>query len=153
MAGLSEDGLDVETKPKVVLEPIGEEGTGYQSVVEGPIVVTRGGLVYLLYSGDRCCGPDAHYAMSAAVSRSPLGPFRRCPANPFLAANSAFSAPGHCSVVDVSGGRTWLVYHAMRRGGTEDRLLMLDELTWAGDWPVVNGGAGPSAGRFPAPQV
>ena len=41
----------------------------YQRLVEGAWVHRRDGWYYLFYSGDNCCGPNAHYATLVARSR------------------------------------------------------------------------------------
>lgn len=154
VAPLSDDGLRIEGRPTTVLNPIGQEGDGVQSVVEGAWPVVRDGRVYLFVSGDRCCGPQARYAVSVARANDPEGPFQRFPGNPVLARNDRFFAPGHCSVLEGRDGRMWMLYHAMPVGQEgEARILMIDEITWEGDWPVVNGGAGPSYVRRPLPAV
>jgi arabinan endo-1,5-alpha-L-arabinosidase len=144
-APFSVDDEQVRGPHRTVLLPIGEEGTGYQSVVEGTWAMRHAGWIYLFTSGDRCCVPNPRYAVSVARSLSPFGPFVRFEGNPILAANASFRGPGHCSIfVDAEGG-TWIVYHAMPAwSSTNARMLMIDRLTWRDGWPVVNDGRGPS---------
>ena len=154
VARLSPNGTRVIGPTDTILSPIGREGTGYDSVVEGAWATEHDRWVYLFYSGDVCCGPDAHYAVMVARARSPRGPFERFDGNPVVELNDAFTAPGHGSVYTASDGRRWLLYHAMPRGGDgETRVLMLDVLEWRRGWPVVNDGAGPSSEVRPAPRV
>jgi arabinan endo-1,5-alpha-L-arabinosidase len=60
---LSPDGLSLEAEPAEVLRPsVGE----YESLIEGAWLTVHDGLFYLWYSGDACCGPEAHYAVMVA---------------------------------------------------------------------------------------
>jgi arabinan endo-1,5-alpha-L-arabinosidase len=154
VAKLSHDGTRVIGPTNTILSPIGHEGTGYDSVVEGAWAAEHGSWVYLFYSGDVCCGPDAHYAVMVARAPSPRGPFERFGGNPVVEQNDAFVAPGHVSMFTDREGRDWLVYHAIPRGGDgETRVMMLDALDWRRGWPVVNDGTGPSSKVVPAPRV
>jgi arabinan endo-1,5-alpha-L-arabinosidase len=146
---LSADGLSVVGEPIEVLSASGAE---YEGLVEGAWITEHDGMYYLLYSGDACCGPEAHYAVMAARSESPFGPFRRDPSNPILAANERFNAPGHHSVIKGPDGSDWILYHAMVRPETSFRSLMLDRIDWVDGWPVINGGNGPSDCSADAPH-
>jgi len=99
------------------------------SIVENPWVVKRGGLYYLLYSGNDW---KAAYGMGYATSRSPLGPFVKPESRPFLRARFGLFAPGGGSVVTGPRGKTWLAYHARREGpgyaNDRRRSLHLDRL-------------------------
>jgi arabinan endo-1,5-alpha-L-arabinosidase len=140
---LSDDGLSLSGERQDVLSP---SDRPYEDLVEGAWVLQHDGLYYLMYSGDGCCGEDAHYAVMVARSSSPTGPFERDPANPILEANDGFNAPGHNATVQDASGRDWIVYHCMIRGDfTNYRYLFIDPIDWVDGWPVVNGGAGPSA--------
>ncbi|HYF11374.1 MAG TPA: glycoside hydrolase family 43 protein [Actinomycetota bacterium] len=151
---LLEDGLRLTGPSEVVLVHIGEEGTGYDSVVEGAWVTEHEGGFYLFTSGDICCGEGAHYAVSASRSSSPMGSFERNPANPILSAGDDFFAPGHNSVATDDAGGDWIVYHAMHAGTTTyDRVMLIDRIRWVDGWPVVDGTGTPSADARPAPRV
>ena len=139
---LSDDGLEVVGDPIEVLAP---SSADYEGLIEGAWVTEHDGHYYLFYSGDACCGPDAHYAVMVARADHPLGPYTRNPANPVLAANGAFDAPGHNATIKGPDGQDWIVYHAMvREEGATFRFLFVDRIDWIDGWPVINGGAGPS---------
>jgi arabinan endo-1,5-alpha-L-arabinosidase len=147
---LSDDGLSLVGERRDVLSP---SGRPYEGLVEGAWVLRHDGLFYLMYSGDGCCGEGAHYAVMVARSASPTGPFQRDPGNPILEANDGFNAPGHNATVQDASGRDWMVYHSMIRGDfTNYRYLFIDPIDWVDGWPVVNGGAGPSAESNSAPD-
>ena len=135
----------------------------YQKLVEGAWVVRHGGYYYLFYSGDNCCGPNAHYAVMVARSGSPTGPFETKPGplKVMLEADSKWVAPGHNSIVTDAAGNDWIVYHAVDRArprtlATDDvntrRVMLIDRIEWVDGWPVVAGGAA-STGPRPAPIV
>ena len=140
---LSDDGLSLVGER---IDAIAPTGDGYESLVEGAWLLEHAGSYYLMYSGDACCGTDAHYAVMVARSSSPTGPFERDPDNPILEADEAFLAPGHNATVRDAEGKDWMLYHAMIAGDFAGyRYLFLDPITWVNGWPVVNGGKGPSA--------
>jgi arabinan endo-1,5-alpha-L-arabinosidase len=129
----------------------------YRRLVEGAWVMRRRGYYYLFFSGDNCCGPNAHYAVMVARSRSATGPFETLDANGgvILARNGNWVAPGHNSVIEDGSGRSWILYHGVdsRRPRTKPtdevntrRVMLLDRLEWRGGWPR------PAAGREASAQ-
>ena len=146
---LTPDGLGLVGKPIAVLH----RSTGeYEGLIEGAWVTVHDGTYYLIYSGDACCGQDAHYALMVARSESPFGPYTRNPDNPILEANERFDAPGHHATIQGPDGDDWIVYHAMVRPETSFRSLFLDRIDWIDGWPVINGGNGPSGCSTNAPH-
>ena len=135
----------------------------YGSLVEGAWVTLHGGFYYLFYSGERCCGPEASYAVMAARSQDAFGPFEPFsdPVKPassaILERSDAWRAPGHNSVVTDDAGEHWMVYHAMRAAEPRDgqpataRLMLIDRITWRDGWPRISGNR-PSALAQRAPQ-
>ena len=130
----------------------------YQKLVEGAWVIRRGGHYYLFYSGDNCCGPNAHYAVMVARSRSATGPFETRAAatgagnSVILERRGNWVAPGHNSIVEDEKGDLWIVYHAVdvrrpRSKPSDDvntrRIMLIDRIVWRDGWPVV---LGPSEG-------
>ena len=130
----------------------------YQQLVEGAWVIHQAGYYYLFYSGNNCCGKDAHYAVMVARSRNAFGPFevRPTPLKVMLQANGKWNAPGHNSIIRDSRGDDWIVYHAVDRANPGEvvntrRVMLIDRLVWVGGWPTVAGGS-PSVGPRPAPR-
>ena len=78
-------------------------------VTEGPWMLKRRGVYYLMYSGFGADKPD--YAIGYATARSPLGPFKKHADNPIARRGEGVLGPGHHSVVEGPGGRLWMVYH------------------------------------------
>jgi hypothetical protein len=120
------------------------EGSRRYAVVENPWMIHRGGWFYLLYSANHW---RYNYGMGYAVSRSPLGPFRKPESRPFLHSRMGISGPGGGSAIIGPHGGLWLVYAARRLGvgfvPDRRRALSIDRL-------VVGGGRvrlqGPSFG-------
>jgi arabinan endo-1,5-alpha-L-arabinosidase len=144
-----------------------DKASHYQRLVEGAWVLRRGGWYYLFYSGDNCCGPQAHYAVMVARSRSASGPFERLPPGPgsqsgvILHARQAWLAPGHNSIIEDACGTDWIVYHAVdsrrpRARPTDAvntrRVALIDRIEWRRGWPRIDHD-GPSAGPRPRPCV
>lgn len=143
-----------------------EDPANYRRLIEGAWVVRHGGFYYLFYSGDNCCGPNAHYATMVARSRSATGPFETlrtpdAPGGVILARRDTWVAPGHNSVVEDARGQHWILYHAVdsRRPRTRPadevntrRVMLLDRLLWRGGWPRLAEG-GPTTGARPAPAT
>ena len=138
----------------------------YERLVEGPWVVRRGGWYYLFYSGDNCCGPNAHYAAMVARSRGATGPFEKLkdaaglPGGVILKSRGQWRAPGHNSVVTDAAGQDWIVYHAVdsRRPRSKPgdevntrRVMLIDPIVWSDGWPSV--ADSPSGGGRPAPAA
>lgn len=126
----------------------------YQELVEGSWVVRRGDFYYLFYSGNNCCGKNAHYAVMVARSRSPTGTFETlaqatgASTSVILAARGNWIAPGHNSIVTDARGQDWMVYHAVdaRRPRTlpsdeidTRRVMVIDKITWRDGWPRIDG--------------
>ena len=144
-----------------------EDPNEYQRLVEGAWVVRRGGYYYLFYSGDNCCGPNAHYAVLVARSRSATGPFETMAAatgaksSVILERRGNWVAPGHNSVVEDARGDLWMLYHAVdarrpRAKESDDvntrRVMLIDRIVWKDGWPRVEGD-GPSETPQPRPRL
>lgn len=142
-----------------------EDPAEYRRLIEGAWVIRRGSHYYLFYSGDNCCGPNAHYATLVARSRSATGPFETladaagAPSSVILEQGGIWVAPGHNSVVENVCGRDWILYHAVdsrrpRTRPTDDvntrRVMLIDPLVWSGGWPRAEG---PSTEPRPRPDV
>jgi arabinan endo-1,5-alpha-L-arabinosidase len=121
----------------------------YSRLVEGAWMIYRSGTYYLFYSGDRCCGPDANYALMVARSDNALGPFELL-GTPILESSAEWRAPGHNSVVPDDQGTDWILYHAMREAPR--RLMLLDRIIYRDGWPRIAGDR-PSATPLPPPFV
>lgn len=129
-----------------------EDPQNYQRLVEGAWVTRHEGYYYMFYSGDNCCGPNAHYAVMVARSRSAIGPYQTkaeatgSANSVILDADSRWIAPGHNAVIMDDRGRDRILYHAVdarrpKEKDTDDinsrRIMLVGELEWANGWPRV----------------
>lgn len=141
---LRDDGLALVGERREIMR----NDAGWEdAVVEGPFVLRRGEWYYLFYAGNACCGRGCNYAVGVARAKDPLGPWKKCPANPIMTQNEAWRCPGHGSLVIDPDGRTWFLYHAYASKGfvATGREMLLDEVVFGADgWPSINGGKGPS---------
>ena len=107
----------------------------------------RAGWCYRFFSGDNCCGPQAHYAVMVARSRNATGPFTIKPecGGVILEADSRWIAPGHNSAIRYRG-IDQIVYHAVdvNRPQTSDsddvisrRVMLVRKLVWRNGWPEL----------------
>jgi beta-xylosidase len=121
------------------------------NLIEAPFVFRRRGYVYMLYSGNLCCGPKCEYAMGIARSKGLFGPWKRWKRNPIVDSNDEWLCPGHGTAIQSPDGRWWLMYHAYDADLLDGRRhLLLDAIRWTRDgWPVVNRGRGPSGAGSP----
>jgi beta-xylosidase len=140
---LSDDGLRLDPRIHRVLTKTESwecDPRNHFCAVEAPEPFFHDGRVYLLYSGGSTW--DESYAVSAAVAPDPMGRFVKL-GRPILRTGRGFLGPGHCSQPIIGpDGVTYLLYHALRRPShrSEDRVVMLDRVNWAGGWPLVNDG-------------
>lgn len=147
---LTRDGLAFApgSAPIDLVAPVPtDDPANYRRLVEGAWVTYREGWYYLFFSGDNCCGPNAHYAVMVARSRSATGPFAVKPENGgvILAASPGWIAPGHNALVQKDG-ETLILYHAVDaarpRSRPEDevntrRIMLTARLAWRDGWPVL----------------
>jgi beta-xylosidase len=141
---LSDDGTKLAGEKTEILR---NEAPWEAHLIEGPYILRRGDWFYMFYSADACCGRRCNYKLGVARSRKLLGPWERFPGNPILAGNEQWKCPGHGTIVQDQGGRTFLLYHAYEASTFEfvGRQALLDEVTWSAEgWPAINGGNGPS---------
>jgi arabinan endo-1,5-alpha-L-arabinosidase len=145
----------------------GTDPADYNRLVEAAWVRYRDGWYYLFFSGDNCCGAQAHYAVLVARAPHATGPFETLAAatgKPYatlLEANAEWQAPGHNCLITDAAGHDWLVYHAISprqptfdaiddSEGYSRRVLLLDRVEYVDGWPRVAGGS-PSWLPQPAP--
>ncbi|GAB3229412.1 family 43 glycosylhydrolase [Hymenobacter seoulensis] len=170
---LAEDRLSFAAGSQeiVLLQPAGAgDPRRYDQLLEGSWVVLRNGWYYLFYSGNNCCGPDAHYAVLVARSRAATGPFETLaeathdPYRTLLEGNEHWLAPGHNCVVTDAAGHDWLAYHAIDpkqptfhaiddEQGFSRRVMLLDRLEYVDGWPRLITGGSPSYQEQEAPSV
>ena len=86
-------------------------------VTEGPTVIRHKGLYYFIYSANDFRNPD--YAVGYAVSKSPLGPWEKHPANPILSRSTlGINGTGHGDFVQDKQGDLVYVFHTHQSQST-----------------------------------
>ncbi|HJS39814.1 MAG TPA: glycoside hydrolase family 43 protein [Sphingomicrobium sp.] len=150
---LAEDRLSFapESAPIDLVWPNPVKGA-FPRLVEAAWMVHHDDYYYLFYSGDNCCGPDAHYGVMVARSRSATGPFetleqaRGVPHSLMLFKCERWLAPGHNCVIADKAGELWMLYHAIdvnrpRQRQEDDvnsrRVLLIDRIEWRHGWPHI----------------
>lgn len=79
-------------------------------VTEGPTVVKKEGLYYLLYSANDFRNPD--YAVGYATSKSPFGPWKKFDKNPIISKNLLkINGTGHGDLFTDKKGNMHYVFH------------------------------------------
>jgi arabinan endo-1,5-alpha-L-arabinosidase len=155
------------SKPIDLVPAIKDDPAQYSRLVEGAWVIRRGEYYYMFYSGDNCCGKNAHYAVLVARSKSATGPFETfaqatgAPSSAILVKRDNWHAPGHNSIITDRAGQDWMLYHAVdtRRPRTKAadevntrRIMLVDKIIWADGWPRIEGN-GPSTEPRQRPAV
>ncbi|AYD46792.1 MAG TPA: glycoside hydrolase family 43 protein [Arachidicoccus soli] len=114
------------------IEPF-SDGSYYKEItpkdyVEGPCMIKRKGIYYFMWSEGGWGGPN--YRVAYAMSRSPLGPFKRVGVilqqNPNIATGA-----GHHSVIKIPGkDKYYIIYHRRPLGDNQanDRQVCIDEM-------------------------
>lgn len=144
---LADDGLSV--KPGA--EKVQISGTA----TEGSYVHKRGKYYYLFGSNGTCCdGANSSYRTVVGRSESLFGPYvdksgQSMMDNHYeivIHGNDKFVGTGHNSeIVTDDDGNDWIFYHAyIKSNPGMGRVLLMDQVNWVDDWPVVKGN-GPSS--------
>lgn len=136
---LSDDGLGIKfgTEKRLVA------GTAF----EATYIFKKDGYYYLFASTGSCCeGVNSTYKLVVGRSESLFGPYvnkqgidmRDNGHEIVIASNSRFVGNGHCSeIVTDDAGKDWILYHGIDVDNPAGRVLMLDQVTWVDEWPVV----------------
>lgn len=119
-----------------------DDGTTYKEItpenyVEGPFLLKRNGLYYLMWSEGGWGGPN--YSVAYGISNSPLGPFERIEKilqqDPEVATGA-----GHHSVITIPGtDEHYIVYHRRPLGkeAAEERVVAIEKMEFDKDGKIV----------------
>jgi len=112
----------------VVIQPQAAWEKNNGDVTEGPWMIKRSGIYYLMYSGSHAAYPN--YAVGYATADNPMGPFTRAIHNPIVRRSKGVYGPGHGCAVQDDAGNWWHVYHQKRYDTDNDfnRYICLDRL-------------------------
>jgi len=86
----------------------------WQTTLDNPQMVLRGGQYYLFHTGGDYVGNDT-YATGYAVCAGPTGPCTTHP-EPLLTSGGDVAGPGGGTVVRDLSGQWWMSYHAWTKG-------------------------------------
>jgi xylan 1,4-beta-xylosidase len=103
------DPLTPQGEPTQVLHPTEPWEMAAGEVTEGPFILKRDGVYYLMYSGSGADSPQ--YSIGYATAKSPTGPFEKFAGNPIVSQKEGLFGPGHHCVVEGPDGKLWMVYH------------------------------------------
>jgi arabinan endo-1,5-alpha-L-arabinosidase len=138
-------GFASDSQAKPIVWP--DKNAGYAKLVEGAWLDYNDGQYYLYYSGDNCCGGNAHYAVMVAKADNPLGPFKTLGEqngtgnSVILEKDSEWNAPGHNSIFRDEKGNIFIAYHAIPLTGEnkgQQRVLCIRTVEYADGWPRIS---------------
>ena len=158
---LGDDMVSLKGEPVLLVKPEQPWELRSGSVVwnEGPFVIKRDGVYYLMYSANYYNSRD--YGVGYATATHPLGPYAKYEGNPILSASipamqgwpRLVSGPGHHSVTRSPDGTEWIIAyhsHADVVQGSGGRQFNIDRLGFREDGTMyVNG---PTVTPQPAPS-
>ncbi len=108
--------------------------------VEGQCIIKNGEYLYMLYSGNACCGAGCDYQVGVARAKSMTGPWEKYDQNPILTGTEAYKCPGHGTAIHTKND-WYYVYHAYPEAGFPylGRTVLLSEISWNEvEWPIFN---------------
>ena len=107
-----------------------------EGYVEGPFMLKRNGIYYLMWSEGGWTGPD--YCVAYAMASSPLGPFKRIGKILQQDATVATGAGHHSVIRDAENGQYYIVYHRHPLGATSGnhRVVCIDRLFFGEDGSI-----------------
>lgn len=122
VAELNDDLLSIkpETLKECIAAELQWENTQNVSwpVAEGPTVLKKGGLYYLIYSANDFRNPE--YAVGYATSTSPLGPWKKSTISPIISRNLiGENGPGHGDLFLDKDNQWQYVLHTHFSGTSE----------------------------------
>ena len=142
---------------------------GHTHLEASYVLKKNGKFIYFGSEGSCCNGANSTYRVRVAISENILGPYLDKNGNNIADGNFGelilrgnevsygFAGPGHNGhIMTDDEGNDWLLYHAIPKNnpllqnGASRRPLMLDKITWDGDWPTIETGM-PSVSSRPAP--
>ena len=144
-ARLSDDGLAVVGDAFPILTADAENWE--RGGIEGQSILEHDGYLYLLYSGNACCGGGCDYQVGVARAQTMAGPWEKYAQNPLLVSNDRWKCPGHGTALRTND-RWYYLYHAYPAAGFPylGRTVLLSELEWTDDgWPAFRTGPGAEA--------
>ncbi|MGN6416454.1 MAG: family 43 glycosylhydrolase [Pseudobacter sp.] len=132
---LSADGLSLKGEAFTILTA--EKNSWEAGGIEGQCVIKNNGYLYMLYSGNGCCGGGCNYQVGVARAKTMKGPWEKYSGNPLLQSNDDWKCPGHGTALKTKN--TWAyLYHAYPAPGFPylGRTALMSEMEWnKNGWP------------------
>jgi beta-xylosidase len=136
---LSPDGLSLTGEAFNILTA--ETNDWEKGGMEGQCIVENNGFLYMLYSGNACCGGSCDYKVGVARAKTMKGPWEKLAQNPILESNNVWKCLGHGTAIKT-GGKWYYLYHAYHTNGFPylGRTCLLSEFSWDKQtgWPTFN---------------
>lgn len=133
---LANDGLTLVGEEFVTLTA--DDNEFEDNMIEGQCIFEKDGYLYMVYSGNGCCGDQCNYQVGVARSQSMEGPWEKAPSNPLIVGNSSWKCPGHGTVINTNDNWYYL-YHAYNTKGFPSlgRAAIFSDMYWDEDseWP------------------
>ena len=129
---------------KKLLAPLKIINEGFLSPdTEGPHLYKIDGWYYLLTAEG---GTRALHMVNIGRSKSPWGPFEKCPNNPILAQHynySTIKSTGHGDIIQAHDNTWWMVFLGTRHYNYDamsflGRETFLTPVQWKDGWPTIN---------------
>lgn len=138
-SAISEDGLQLKGE---VFEMLTADSENWEKGgIEGQSIVEKDGFLYMLYSGNACCGASCDYMVGLARAKTFRGPWEKYVGNPVLVGNQYWKCPGHGTAIRT-GDEWFYLYHAYPAEGFPylGRSAILSPLFWNENegWPYFN---------------
>lgn len=136
---LTEDGLALKGEAFTVLTA--DTNSWENGGMEGQCIVKNGDYLYMLYSGNACCGAECGYQVGVARAKTMKGPWEKADNNPLLKGNDTWKCPGHGTALQT-GNEWYYLYHAYPAQGFPylGRASLLSHMHWDEQtgWPYFN---------------
>jgi len=130
------DPLTPQGEPTVIVQPTEPWEMAAGEVTEGPFILKRDGVYYLMYSGSGADSPE--YAIGYATAKSPTGPFKKFAGNPIVQQREGLYGPGHHCVIEGPDGKLWMVYHQKYSDRTSYRRFVAIDPLWFDESGVIH---------------
>ncbi|MEH6405714.1 MAG: family 43 glycosylhydrolase [Leeuwenhoekiella sp.] len=135
-AELSANGLSVTGEAFEILTANADSWE--KGGIEGQCIIKNGDYLYMLYSGNACCGLSCDYQVGVARSKTIYGPWEKYSSNSILKGNDTWKCPGHGTALKTNN-KWYYLYHAYPSKGFPylGRSAILSELNWDTEkgWP------------------
>lgn len=140
--GIVQAEIDITTG-KLLKEPVIIDSGMLSKDTEGPHLYKFNNWYYLLTAEG---GTRALHMVNIGRSKSPWGPFERCPHNPILSQHYDYQtirSTGHGDIVEAQDGSWWMVFLATRHYNYDamsyiGRETFLTPVNWVDGWPIIN---------------